>query len=209
MIREVHRCQRPASTPRLKPAVDIPPQRPSRSLLPLPTYLPLIYKHNSTNCTAPPLTADAFTASAMAGHAAGQRFSISSVTALSKGASAANLFLAQLKKNIKKLEDTWGKFKSTPLDVAYLVRDLSFLSQLILQTIQDSQSTPQISPVLEGALRSCIDKSQELVDLSGKFTARFGRKSLSGSNLKALLSLFTDSKIRFLVTQLLLERYVL
>ena len=145
----------------------------------------------------------------MAGHTTAQKYSVSSIISISKGTTSATPFLAQLTKNIKKISDTWAKFKLTPPNVAYLIRDLSILSQSIAQTLQEYQTEYRVSPVVEGALRLCIEKSQELVEPSGRFTARFGRRSLSAHNLKNLFSLLSDTKIVFLVTQLLLERYVL
>lgn len=117
-----------------------------------------------------------------------------------------NPFLVRLTRNIKKLAEIWAKFKTTPSDVAFLVRDLSLVSQLLTQSVGESQVTSQILPAFEAAIRSCIDRSQELVELSSKFTGRLSRRPLTADNLKNLVSLLADGKIKFLMTQLLLER---
>ena len=136
------------------------------------------------------------------------RHSVSSVFIRPRGASVINPSLIQLIKNVSKLCDIWAKFKATPPDVAFLIRDFLTLSHLLSQTIQESQFGPQLSSVVEVALRSCVDRSQELLEFSSKQIGFLSRKSLTGDRLKHLQSLLSDCKIRFLLTELLLERYV-
>ena len=145
----------------------------------------------------------------MEGHTSANRYSVSSVFTRPKGASAINPSLLQLQKNVSKLNDIWTKFKATPSNIIFLLRDLQLLSQALSVTIQETQFASQLSSVVEVALRSCVDRSQELLEFSTKNTGFLARKSLSGDRLKHLQSLLSDCKIRFLLTELLLERYAL
>ena len=117
--------------------------------------------------------------------------------------------LHTLNKNITKLNDLWTKFKSPPLSIAFLVKDLVLLSNLIANGLNESRYRSGIPPIIQAALRLCAGRSSELLDLTNKYTGRLSRKVLSGDKLHALESLLGDSKVKFLFTQLLVERYVL
>ena len=144
----------------------------------------------------------------MDGKSALRRQSVAVVTR-TQCLTAINPFLNQLERNVKKLAVIWGKFKGTPQNIVLLIRDLHLLSRLLVQTIQESNAIiSSSSSVIELALRSCLTRSLELLEVSSKYTGFLSRRSLSGDRLKNLQQLLVDSKIKFLIAQLLLERYV-
>ena len=145
----------------------------------------------------------------MDGRSALRRQSVASAVTRTQCLTAIKPFLNQLERNVKKLADIWEKFKGTPHNIVLLIRDLQLLSRLLIQTIQESNAIiSSSSSVIELALRSCLTRSLELLELSSKYTGFLSRRSLTGDRLKNLQQLLADSKIKFLIAQLLLERYV-
>jgi hypothetical protein len=120
----------------------------------------------------------------------------------------SNALLSNLNKSIKKLEQGWAKFKSTPSTITFLVKDLILLFNSLVQAISESKLGQKIPYIIQIALRICFERISELDELSGKYTARFSRKSLTGENLANLESLFADCKVKLIATQFLIERFV-